>query len=498
MVGLGSSWGPACGHPVQPGAQFCDVCGQPYAPVADGGSAMPTMTTLGPASTPPPPSPASRQAWPAPPPEIHQPPINPDQADDPWASWYGPKRPSQDSPSATLPRVTPAPGPPGGSYDAQGYGPGPGYGPDQGYAGGPQGSYAGPDQGYAGGPQGSYGGPDQGYAGGPQGSYGGPDQGYSAAPTYAGSAAPTYGGGPQYGGSPQQWAGPQDPGGPQGGGPQYPGQPYGGPQQYPDGGYQGPMAGGPQSMGYAGTQQYDPRYGTEPLGAAPPYGPDQYGDPGAGQRPGLLGSLRSRGPLIPALAIGAAAVIAVVALVLANGSSGGSPNATAATSGTTGSTTGSSAQGGNGAAEQTAAVALNKLLAQSGKYRAEVNAALGHVEACKSLRASRDAFGASASNRKSLLAQLAVLPDRSALPAGMLSDLTTGWQASVQVDSDFQAWAQDEMGGGCNPKTVTSDPHYQASNPYENPASSGKAEFAQAWKPIAAKFGLPEYTQYQL
>jgi hypothetical protein len=452
---------------VQPGAQFCDICGQPYAPVADGGSAMPTMTTLGPAGAPAPPSPASRQVWPGPPPEIHQPPINPDQADDPWASWYGKPR-QQDSPSATLPRPTPPPGQPGTPYEAQGYGPDQGYGPGQNYSA---------DQGYSAG---------HGY---------GPDQGYSP--------APTYGGAPQYGGSPQQWAGPQEPGGPQAGaGQQYPGQPYGGPQQYPDGtssfgggGYPGPAAGGPQSMPYAGTQQYNPQYGTEPFGAAP-YGPDQYAGSRAGQRPGLLDALKSRGPLIPALGIGAAAVIAIVALVLANSSSGGSPNATAATGGTVGSSSASSAKGAT--SEQTAAVALNNLLSQSGKYRAEVNTALGDVLACKSLRASRDAFGASAANRRNLLAKLAVLPNRSALPPAMLQDLTNGWQASVQVDSDFQAWAQDKVGGGCNPKTVTSDPHYQASNAYENPASSGKAQFAQAWRPVAAKFGLPKYTQYQL
>jgi hypothetical protein len=418
---------------------------------------MPTMTTLGPAGTPPPPPPASRQAWPSPPPEIHQPPINPDQADDPWASWYGkPRRPSQDSPSATLPRMTPAPGT---QYDAQGYNAGPGYTQGQGYSA------------------------DQGY---------GQDQGYSA--------APTYGGAPQHGGSPQQWADPQG-----GAGQQYPGQPYGGPQQYPEGAppfgggsYQGPAGGGPQyngGMPYAGTQQYDPQYGTQPFGAGP-YGQEQYPEPG-GQRRGLLGVLRSRGPLIPALAIGAVAVIAIVAIVLAN-SSPGSPNATTATGGTLSSGGSATAGQGGSTAEQTAAVALNKLLAQSGKYRAEVNVALGDVLACKSLRASRDAFGASAANRRGLVAKLAVLPDRSALPQGMLQDLASGWQASIQVDSDFQAWAQDETGGGCNPKTVTSDPHYQASNAYESPASTGKAEFAQAWRPIAVKYGLPRYTQYQL
>ncbi len=251
-------------------------------------------------------------------------------------------------------------------------------------------------------------------------------------------------------------------------------------------------------MPYDGTQQYDPQFGPRQFGAGP-QGPGQYAGSTPGQRPGVLAALRSRGPLIPALAVGAAAVIAIIALVVVSNSPA-SPNATAATSGTlgTGATISPARGGESSTSERTAAVALNKLLSQSGKYRAEVNVALDDVLACRSLRASRDTFGASASNRRNLLAKLAVLPDHSALPATMLQDLASGWKASIQVDTDFHAWTQDEISRGCNPKTVTSDPNYQASNGYETPASTGKAEFAQAWRPVAAKFGLPAYTQYQL
>jgi hypothetical protein len=398
----------------------------------------------------------SRQGWLSPPPDIHLPPINPDAADDPWASWYGkPKAPRDESPSATLPRVTPPPpgGRPSQQYDAQFYDEGTSYVPAPPYvAPPPGGQWAGPQQ-------------HDGGQYGPGEQYG--DQ-FSGAPAYG--ATQQLGPGQSYG-----------PGGqPYGATAQYPGQPAG--NGFGGGAYNGPAANGPMAPG----QQY--------TGVVPyPGDPQQYGQPPDGStRPG--GRLRGRGPLIPALAIGAVAAIVIVALVLVNGSSG--PPSPSASTGTT--TTANPSGSASGTAEQNAATQLNTLLSQSGKYRAEVNVALGDVLACKSLRPARDSFEASATNRRNLLAQLSKLPDRSALPAALLQDLTIAWQASIQVDSDFHAWAQDEISGSCNPKKVTSDPNYQASNQYEGPASSNKAKFAQAWKPIAAKYGLPAYTQYQI
>jgi len=413
VVGLGSSWGPACGHPVQPGAQFCDICGQPSAAYANGGVGgapgpdQHSMTALGAPAGPPPPMAGSRQGWP-PPPDIQLPPINPDQEDDPWASWYGkPRTPRRDTPSATMPRVQQ-----------------PGYGPGQPYADDPQ-----------------------------------------------QDGSPPYGATEAYGGQP------------------YPGQPYAAGQQYPGqqyGQYSGPAAGGQYGSGpeyggampYADSQPYPP--GGSQFGGAP-------GGP-PGPRRGLL----SRGRLIPALAIGAVALIAIVALVVAN-SGGGSPSPSASTG-----SSGATASPGSAAAQKAAAQNLAKLLPQSGSDHAAVNAAVGDLDACKRLKPARTALGTAQQNRENLLAQLRVLPGRSALPADLLATLTTAEQASAQVDGHLHDWAQDLINDGCNPKTAQNDPQYQASLGGDTTASSNKAKFIQLWNPLAKKYGLPTYQVGQI
>lgn len=428
MVGLGSSWGPACGHPVQPGAQFCNICGQAVSAPADvvppdGGTPLDpaAMTQM----APPPPA-DSRQGWPPPPagfpsqrltaplPDLVTGQVG-EGEDDPWASWYGKPRTSPaDSPSATLPRVT------GGVPAAPGPQAPPGGGPQPWHQ--PQAWDAGPGQ--------QFGATQRLDAGQP----------YGAAPPYG---PPQYTGAMPYAEQP----------------------PYGGPQQY------------------AGPQQYGQQYGDSPYGG--PAGPGVPGPP-AGRK--------SRGPLIPALAIGAAAVIAVVALLLATSSSGSSSSSTAA-SGATGAATSSA---GAPAAREQAAHELAGLLAQSGNDHSAVNAAVGDVEACKSLRDARSTFGTSARNRETLLARLGSLPHRAALPASLLQELTVAWQASAQVDNDLHDWAQDEISGGCHPKKVLSDPKYQASLGPDNTASSHKAEFAKGWAPIARQYDLPAYSYDQI
>jgi hypothetical protein len=416
VVGLGSSWGPACGHPVQPGAQFCDICGQPSAAYANGGvgAAGPdqqTMTAYG----APPPAADSRQGWP-PPPDIQLPPINPDQEDDPWASWYGkPRSPRRDTPSATIPRV-----------QQQGYGPGQPYADDTQYDGNP--------------PYGA----SEGHGGQPY-----PGQPYAAG--------------------------------------QYPGQQYGGAQQY--GQYSGPAAGGQYGGG--------PEYGSAmPYADSQPYPPadPQFGGAPGGGAPGPRGGLRSRGRLIPALAIGAVALIAIVALVIAN-SGGGSPSPSAST-GPTGAST--SAPPVSAAAQKAAAQQLAKLLPQSGSDHAAVNAAVGDLDSCKRLKPARTALGSAMQNRENLLAQLRTLPGRSALPADLLSALSGAEQESAQVDGHLHDWAQDLINGGCNPKTAQNDPQYQASLGGDTLASNDKVKFVGLWNPLAKKYGLPTYQWEQL
>jgi len=410
------------------------------------------MTAMTPLGAPPPPSVGSRQAWP-PPPEQSAASGGSPAEDDPWASWYDkPRSRSLDTPSATMPRVPPAPGP------------GPGYGPPDGadqqypatqqYPGGQP--YPGQPPYDAGPPGGQFGGPQQ------YGQYGGPQQQQQPGPRY---------------------------GGPQAGDPQYPGQPYGDPQ------YGGPQYGDPQYGGpqYGGPQYGDPQYGN-PQYADPQFGGPQYGGPPArgGSR---LAALRSRGPLIPIAAIGAVAIVVVVAVVLAT-SSHNSPSQTASQGGT--GATGATSSASQDAAQQAAATQLSGMLKQSGAFRADVNAAVGDVESCQRLRTARTAFGESASNRENLLSQLRTLPGRATLPAALLRDLTGAWTASIKVDNDLHNWAQDKVSGGCNPKTVQNDPNYQASLAPDGTASTDKQAVASDWAPIAAKYGLPAYTASQI
>ena len=397
MVGLGSSWGPTCGHPVQQGAQFCGVCGEPAS-----GSALP------------PPSPDSRQAWPPPPSAGQQ--VSPfslasdtlptelPSADgaDPWASWYGkPRAASPPGQSSNLPDV---------------------YGAPTGYA-----------------------------------------------------EAPPYGGAQQYGA----------------------GQPYGGDQAYGDQPYgAGQQYGGDQQYGqYVGPAEYGA--GQQPYGATQRYGPgQQYTDfqqAGGRGAPGSPRGWRSRGPLLPILAIGGVAVAAIAGLVIAtSGSGGSSPSAASSSSATT-----TPAQA-SAAAQKAAAQQLNTLLSQSGNDHSDVVGAVLSVEACKSLRAARTTFATAAANRTNLLSKLGTLSNRSALPPALLADLTSAWQASAQADTDLHDWAQNLISGGCHKGKTHDDPKYKDSLGPDTTASSAKARFTTEWKPLAQKYDLPVYKTGQL
>jgi hypothetical protein len=298
-------------------------------------------------------------------------------------------------------------------------------------------------------------------------------QQYPGTPPYAGTPpydAAQFGNG-QYGAPQQygQYAGPQQQPGPQYGGPQHPDPQFGGAPTYAD-----PQFGGPQYT--------DPQYG----------GPQYAGPPARGAS--RLSALRSRGPLIPIAAVGAVAVVVIV-VVLAS-SSHGTPSQTAS-QGTPGSTQSASGPSQD-AAQRAAATQLSGMLKQSGAYHANVNAAVGDVESCQHLGTARTAFSGSARNRGNLVSELGRLPGRATLPAALVQDLTSAWQASIKVDDDLADWAQDEAGGGCNPKKVENDSHYQASLGPDGTATHDKQAFASDWAPIAAKYGLPAYKSSQI
>jgi hypothetical protein len=189
-------------------------------------------------------------------------------------------------------------------------------------------------------------------------------------------------------------------------------------------------------------------------------------------------------------------VIAVIAVVLsASGGSGSSPGAAAG--GGAGPTTKSSATASTGAQQLQAAKALSGLLAQSGTDRADVIDAVTNVQRCgHDLGNDAQIFRNDASNRRTLLAKLRVIPDRTALSGAMLSDLTGGWEASAKVDDDLAKWAQAAAGhckGGDK-----NNASLRASYAYDGPATNNKMAFTKRWNPLARKDGLPTYQNTQI
>jgi eukaryotic-like serine/threonine-protein kinase len=147
---------------------------------------------------------------------------------------------------------------------------------------------------------------------------------------------------------------------------------------------------------------------------------------------------------------------------------------------------------------QQAAQALAALLAQSGTDRAAVTQAVGSVAGCSpGLSQDETIFSNAASSRQALLGKLAALPDRSALPASMLQDLTVAWQASGQADQDFADWTQDEISHGCS-TNYQSDASYRAAAVPDDQATKDKKAFAALWTAIANQYGLPLYRYDQI
>jgi hypothetical protein len=192
---------------------------------------------------------------------------------------------------------------------------------------------------------------------------------------------------------------------------------------------------------------------------------------------------RSRDLLVPVIA--AAALVAVAVGIVMFWAHSGSTGA----SGTTGTTPSSSSQD----ARRQAAVRLSALLADSATDRAAVIDAAADVRGCgPSLRLDARAFASAASSRQRLLARLGSLPGRSLLPAAMLRDLTSAWQASAQVDTDLARWADDTIARGCHPGS-RSDARLRDSYVPEGQAMAGKQAFASLWNPVAKRYGLTTY-----
>ena len=274
-------------------------------------------------------------------------------------------------------------------------------------------------------------------------------------------------------------------------------------------------------MPYPSQPPYRPPFEPPPAGPSwPPAPSGPFIPPGPPLRPGN-GGQRSRAPLFWSV-LSAAVAVAVVVIVLllhpfnhhatvsnaANSSNTAVPEASVAASASTPSAsasasvspsaTASASVSSTAAAEQQAASNVAGMLASSVTDRTAINNAYNDVYGCgPNLRGDAAVFTRAVSSRRALLASLATMPGRSALPPALLSDLAQAWQASVTADQGLATWANDEVTQGCVAGD-TRDPAYQTTIAPDNEATQYKTAFATEWNPIATRYGLTTYQQGQL
>ncbi|MDF3148548.1 hypothetical protein PBV88_46990, partial [Streptomyces sp. T21Q-yed] len=213
------------------------------------------------------------------------------------------------------------------------------------------------------------------------------------------------------------------------------------------------------------------------------------------------GPTRSRLPLIAAIGIGIAVLGIGAGALLAGGDKdddGGEDNTPV--SATAPASEASPSPSADPAEEQ--AVALDKLLADSGDSRTSVIKAVAAVKSCGNLaQAATDLRGA-AKQRNQLVTDLSKLTvDQLPNHTALTTALTKAWQASASADNHYAAWA-DQVAAKkkqlCKKGQAQATNQTQAGNRASGTASAQKKTAAQLWNSIAQKYGLTERQPTQL
>ncbi|MFF7470928.1 hypothetical protein [Streptomyces sp. NPDC008092] len=242
-------------------------------------------------------------------------------------------------------------------------------------------------------------------------------------------------------------------------------------QQQPQGGYQQPPAYTPPPVSYDHHDHHD--------------------DDGGRGRGG-----RSKVPLIAAVGIGIA-VLGIGAGALFSGG-GDSDNSGKTVAASAPASDGSSSAAADPAKAQ--AVALDKLLADSGSSRASVINAVAQVKQCRNLDSSASDLRNAAQQRTDLVTRLAKLSvDKLPGNAELSTSLTKAWQASANADNHYAAWADQAKGKhGCRKDQARTTGQTAAGNRESGTASSQKVKAAALWNTIASKYGLTQRQPTQL
>jgi hypothetical protein len=148
---------------------------------------------------------------------------------------------------------------------------------------------------------------------------------------------------------------------------------------------------------------------------------------------------------------------------------------------------------------RTEAQSVNTLLLQSSSDRNEIVEATADIGSCGNLGQDQATLESAEQSRQALLGQLSELKT-SQLPEStqLVSALTAAWQASLQSDSSYAAWAGDLEQMGCVGQASTNDPNFQAAQSADTQATTAKNQFVTLWNSIASTYGLPQYNASQI
>ncbi|MCH0557564.1 hypothetical protein [Streptomyces sp. MUM 16J] len=248
---------------------------------------------------------------------------------------------------------------------------------------------------------------------------------------------------------------------------------------------------GPAAQPSYGSAQ--PSYGA----AQPSYGAPQssYG-PGEGAEEPRRG--RSRVPLIATAGV-AIVVLGVGAGALLSGGGKDGGNDGKAVAAVSPAAQGSASPAADPARQQ--AVALDKLLADSGSSRAAVIQAVAGVKRCDKLDQAASTLREAAKQRGQLVTRLGKLSvDKLPGHGDLTTALTKAWQASAAADNHYAAWADQVRTGhkGCHKGNARITGQTQAGNRESGTASAQKTKAAALWNTIAKKYGLTQRQTTQL
>lgn len=146
------------------------------------------------------------------------------------------------------------------------------------------------------------------------------------------------------------------------------------------------------------------------------------------------------------------------------------------------------------------AVALDKLLADSGNSRNSVIKAVANIKTCTNLGQAATDLRDAAKQRNELVTRLGELSvDKLPGHEALTASLTKAWQASASADDHYAAWADQSAGRkGCRKGQARPTGQTQAGNAASGTASAEKAKAAKLWNTIAAKYGLTQRQAVQL